>query len=128
MTKARKLRDDPMKSKAAKHKTKGKDIYVTDISFDVEEEDLRKLFSVCGTVRSVHMLTDAKTGHFNGRAFVSMASDAQTKDAINTLDGTRLVNRCISVSEARAKQETEEPAVEEVKEKQRRPRPKRRRS
>lgn len=109
-----------MKSKPAKYKTKGKDIYITDISFDVEEEDLRKLFSVCGTVRSVHMLTDAKTGHFNGRAFVSMANDAETKDAINTLDGTRLVNRCISVSEARPKQEVET-AVEEVREKKRRP-------
>jgi len=108
-----------MKKKSVKHKTKGKDIYITDISFDVEEEDLRKLFSVCGTVRSVHMLTDAKTGHFNGRAFVSMSNDAETKDAINTLDGTRLVNRCISVSEARPKAAVE-PVVEETSGKTRR--------
>lgn len=86
-----------------KNKTKGKDIYVTDISFDAGEEDLKKLFAVCGTVRSVHLLTDARSGNFNGRAFVCMANDAETKEAINMLDGTRLINRCIKVCATREK-------------------------
>lgn len=98
-----------------KNKTKGKDIYVTDISFDASEEDLIKLFSVCGTVRSVHLLTDTRTGNFNGRAFVCMSNDAETKEAINMLDGTRLINRCISVCATREKGEGE-PPVEEAKE------------
>lgn len=102
-----------------KKNLKGRDIYVTDISFDVEEEDLRKLFSVCGTVRSVKLMTDERTGHFTGRAFVRMGNEAETKDAINTLDGARLINRCIKVHEAKQKDVTP-PAATAVRERPRR--------
>lgn len=102
-----------------KKNVKGKEIHITDISFDVEEEDLRKLFSVCGTVRSIHMMTDPKTDQFLGRAYLRMANDAETKEAINMLDGTRLINRCIRVREAKPK-EVAEPVVEEKKERSRR--------
>ena len=107
-------------------KSKINEIYVGDISFEVEEEDLHKLFSVCGSVRAINMLKDAKTGNFKGQAFIRMATDAETRDAINTLDGTRLLNRCISVSAARDKPRNE-PVSEtaEVKKRPRRERPKR---
>jgi RNA recognition motif-containing protein len=88
-----------------KDKTMNKELFVTDISFDVEEEDLRKLFAVCGTVRSIHLLTDKKTGKFTGCAFVKMTNAAEAKDAINMLDGARLINRCISVKAAQAKKD-----------------------
>jgi RNA recognition motif-containing protein len=104
-----------------KTKTKGKDIYVDDISFEAEEEDLRKLFSVCGTVRTVTLLTDPRSGKFNGRAFIRMATDAETKEAINMLDGTRLINRCITVTAARPKQDAD-PIAEVAKPKPRRTR------
>ncbi len=108
------------------NKSKVKEIYVADISFKVVEEDLHKLFSVCGTVRGINMLKDLKSGNFNGRAFIRMASDAEAKEAINMLDGTRLLDRCISVSAARDKPVAEPLAA--VKEpKPRRPRPKRQR-
>lgn len=110
-----------------KKTTKIKDIYVSDISFDVEEEDLRKLFSVCGTVRSINMMNDAKTGQFTGRAYVRMANEKESREAINMLDGTLLINRCISVCASRPKGAAAEPAVEEVKEKRRRPQSKGRR-
>ena len=113
-----------MKRKAKKHKTKGKDIYITDLSFEVDEEELKKLFSVCGTVRSVHLLTDSRSGLFNGRAFVCMSNDAETKDAINTLDGTRLIDRIIKVRETRPKGVADPDTAEvepEVKERKRRP-------
>jgi len=82
-----------------------KDIFVADISFEATEEDLHKLFSVCGTVRSIHMLTDPKKDQFKGVAFIRMATDAENRDAINMLDGTRLIDRCISVSAAKSKEE-----------------------
>ncbi len=88
-----------------KTKKKMKDIFISDISFEATEEDLRKLFSVCGTVRSINMVTDSKGGQFKGVAFVCMSNDAETKEAINMLDGTRLIDRCISVSPARTKEE-----------------------
>ncbi len=83
-----------------KTKSTSKDLYVAEIAFEVEEEDLRKLFSLCGTVRAIHMITDQKSGQFKGCAFVHMANAAQARDAINTLDGTYLLKRCISVTAA----------------------------
>lgn len=104
-----------------KEKLQLKDLYISDISFDVEEEDLRKLFAVCGTVRSVHLITDQKSGQFKGCAFVRMATAAEAKDALNMLDGTLLLNRCISVCAARPKQSAA-PAVEATAEKPQRAR------
>jgi RNA recognition motif-containing protein len=51
------------------------------------------------------MVTDSKGEQFKGVAFIRMATDAETKDAINMLDGTRLIDRCISVSVAKTKEE-----------------------
>ncbi len=81
----------------------GKDLYVTNISFDATEEDLRKLFAVAGTVRSVNLLTDPRTGLLKGNGFVRMASEAEAKEAAVILDGALLINREIAVSLARPK-------------------------
>jgi RNA recognition motif-containing protein len=89
-----------------KEKSKSKDLYVANMSFEIEEEELQKLFSLCGTVRSIHMITDAKSGLPKGCAFVHMTTAAEAKDAINTLDGTYLGNRCISVTEALPRKST----------------------
>ena len=85
------------------NKANNKDLYVSDISFDADEEELRKLFALCGTVRSIHMITDRRTGEQKGCAYVRMASAGEAKDALNTLDGTLLINRCIRVRMARPK-------------------------
>lgn len=106
-------------------KSKIKEIYVGDISFEVVEEDLHKLFSVCGTVRAINMLKDVRTGNFKGQAFIRMSSDAEAKEAINMLDGTRLLDRCIMVSAARDKPQNVPAEPVEEKKPQRRPRPKR---
>ncbi|OHB24857.1 MAG: RNA-binding protein [Desulfuromonadaceae bacterium GWC2_58_13] len=76
------------------------DVYVGNISFEATEEDVRKLFEVAGKVRSIHMITDHKSGKFKGCAFVKMA-DVKAKEVIDTLDGALLVNRKIEVSEAK---------------------------
>ena len=104
-----------------KVKSTSRDLYVADIPFETEEEELHKLFALCGTVRSIHMITDAKSGVFKGCAFVHMATAAQAKEAINTLDGLALNKRVISVTEALPRKTTT-PAVKDVKEKSGRPR------
>lgn len=81
----------------------GKDLFVGNLSFEVTEEDLRKLFAVAGTVRSVHLVTDPKTGLFKGSGFVKMATEAEAKEAAVILDGALLINREIRVSVARPK-------------------------
>jgi RNA recognition motif-containing protein len=84
-----------------------RDVYVANISFEATEEDLRNLFSVSGTVKSVRLLNDPRTGLFRGTAFVQMANAAEAKDAIVTLDGALLINRIISVTEALPKKPRE---------------------
>ena len=75
-----------------KEKPTIKDLYVANLSFETEEEDLQKLFAICGTVRAIHMITDQKSGLSKGCAFVHMATAVEAKDAITTLDGTSLLN------------------------------------
>ncbi|HYS42816.1 MAG TPA: RNA-binding protein, partial [Geobacteraceae bacterium] len=65
----------------------GKELYVGHISEKATENDLLKLFSVVGTVTSVHLITDPQTGEFKGCGYVRMATDAEAKEAIETLDG-----------------------------------------
>ena len=79
----------------------GKELYVRHISDKATEDDIRKLFSVAGTVVSVHLITDPETGQFKGCAFVKMATDNEAQEAITTLDGALLINRVIIVGKAR---------------------------
>ncbi len=79
----------------------GKELYVGHISEKATENDLLKLFSVAGTVTSVHLITDPQTGEFKGCGYVRMATDAEAKEAIDTLDGALLIDRIVLVSEAR---------------------------
>ena len=79
----------------------GRELYVRHISDKATENDIRKLFSVAGTVSTIHLITDPDTGQFKGCAFVKMASEMDAKEAITTLDGALLINRVIMVGEAR---------------------------
>jgi RNA recognition motif-containing protein len=77
------------------------ELYVGHISDKATELDLRKLFAVVGTVTSVHLITDPQTGQFKGCGYVRMATAKEAKEAIETLDGAILIDRVITVSEAR---------------------------
>jgi RNA recognition motif-containing protein len=78
-----------------------KELYVRHISERATEQDLRKLFSVVGTVTSVHLITDPETSQFKGCGYVRMATDAEAKEAIETLDGALLIDRVVMVGMAR---------------------------
>lgn len=78
-----------------------KELYVGSISLKATEEDMRRLFSVAGTVTSIHLIRDPASGQFKGCGYVRMATVEQTRDAIETLDGALLLDRVITVSEAR---------------------------
>ncbi|KAF0220865.1 MAG: RNA-binding [Geobacteraceae bacterium] len=79
----------------------GRELYVGKISFKATEDDIWKLFSVAGTVSSIHLITDSQTGQFKGCGYVKMATADEAKEAIDTLDGALLIDRVITVSEAR---------------------------
>jgi RNA recognition motif-containing protein len=65
----------------------GKELYVGSLSYDVTEYELEKLFAVSGNVTSIHLITDAVTGQFKGCGYVRMSTEAEARDAIDSLDG-----------------------------------------
>jgi RNA recognition motif-containing protein len=78
-----------------------KELYVGSLSYDATEYDLEKLFSVSGKVTSVHLIVDLTTGEFKGCGYVRMSTEAEAKDAVDSLDGAMLIDRTITVSIAR---------------------------
>lgn len=78
-----------------------RELYVGSLPFETTEEDLVRLFSVSGTVQSVHIITDKISGKSKGCGYVKMKSVAEARDAINSLDGALVQNRKITVAEAR---------------------------
>ena len=50
-------------------------IYISNLSFDVNDSDLRELFEEYGQVSSAKVITDKLTGKSRGFGFVEMPSD-----------------------------------------------------
>lgn len=75
-----------------------KELYVGHLPYETTADDLRRLFSVAGTVTSVHIITDAATGKSKGCGYVRMAAEEQLQEAIECLDGARVGDRVIAVS------------------------------
>jgi RNA recognition motif-containing protein len=85
----------------------GKRLYIGNIPFKATEEDVRSLCADSGEVVSISFVTDTRTGKPKGFAFVVMASDTEARQAIETLNGTLLLGRPLSVSEANSLQPRE---------------------
>ena len=77
-------------------------MYVSNLGFQVTDEDLKAMFSKFGEVISAKVISDRETGRSRGFAFVEMADDAAEK-AMKELDGTQADGRAISVSKAKPK-------------------------
>jgi RNA recognition motif-containing protein len=78
-------------------------LYVGNLSFSTTEESLQNEFSAHGQVEEVAVITDRDTGRPRGFAFVSMSNDAEARAAIESLNGTEVDGRTITVNEARPK-------------------------
>ena len=80
-------------------------IYVSNLSFSVQDEDLREFFAEYGEVASAKVITDKFTGKSRGFGFVEMNDDEAAKKAIAELDQASVDNRTIRVMEAKPKEE-----------------------
>ncbi|MAD56597.1 MAG: hypothetical protein CL974_03515 [Euryarchaeota archaeon] len=89
--------------KAARSKmleSSGIKLFVGSISWDANEEDLRKLFSTFGELKEVHIAKDRETGKSRGFAFIKFSSHKDGQKAVKELDGTEFHGRKISVQES----------------------------
>jgi RNA recognition motif-containing protein len=80
-------------------------IYVSNLSFNVQDEDLKEFFTEYGEVTSAKVITDKFTGKSRGFGFVEMPDDAAAQKAIAELDQASVENRTIRVMEAKPKED-----------------------
>ncbi len=79
-------------------------IYVGNLSRDVNEKELQEAFESFGQVASVTIIKDKFTGQSRGFGFVEMPDKAEAEAAINGMNGQELKNRAINVNEARPRE------------------------
>jgi len=80
-------------------------IFVAKLNYDTTDDTLLAAFEEFGTVDSAKVIIDKFTGRSKGFGFVEMPSDAEAKNAINTLNETELDGRTIVVKVAEPKGE-----------------------
>ncbi|HEY4290774.1 MAG TPA: RNA-binding protein [Puia sp.] len=80
-------------------------IYVSNLSFNVTDEDLQDYFAEYGEVTSAKVIMDKFTNKSRGFAFVEMSDDEAAKRAIQELDGASVDGRTIGVSVAKPRED-----------------------
>ncbi|MBQ6474347.1 MAG: RNA-binding protein [Victivallales bacterium] len=82
----------------------GKNLYVGNLSYSVNDEELNALFSQFGKVSSARVIMDRETGRSKGFGFVEMPDDAEAQAAIDNLNNKENNGRTIAVNEAKPRE------------------------
>lgn len=75
-------------------------IFVANLDFSVQSDDLRDLFETYGEVDSAKVIMDRDTGRSRGFAFVEMTNDEDGRKAIDELNDSEISGRRIVVKQA----------------------------
>ena len=76
-------------------------IYIGNLAQNVEEEDLKTLFSQHGKVESVKIIRDMYTKMSKGFGFIEMFVKDEAKKALDVLNSYELKGKRLVVNEAR---------------------------
>lgn len=79
-------------------------LFVSNLNYQVSEQDLGNLFAEYGEVLSVRVVMDRFTGRSRGFGFVEFAEDAQAQNAIDALNNSEFMGRplVVKIQEERA--------------------------
>lgn len=80
-------------------------IFVSNLSFKTNKEDLANLFAPYGAVTTSRIILDKETRKSKGYGFVEMSDEEEANAAINALNGTEYMGRTINVAIANPKPE-----------------------
>ena len=80
-------------------------IYISNLSYDVNDADLKELFEEYGTVSSAKVITDRMSGRSRGFGFVEMEDNAQGQKAIEELNQCEYDGKVINVNVAKPRTE-----------------------
>ncbi|MFM1893130.1 MAG: RNA recognition motif domain-containing protein [Flavobacteriales bacterium] len=76
-------------------------MYVSNLSFRLGEQELGELFAQYGEVSSVKIIKDRDSGRSRGFGFVEMPNQDEARAAMEALANYEVGGRNINVSEAR---------------------------
>jgi RNA recognition motif-containing protein len=80
-------------------------IYVGNLPYNLNDEDLKAAFSQFGQVSSASIIMDRMSGQSKGFGFVEMLDDSEADEAIKALNESALNGRNIKVNQARPRGE-----------------------
>lgn len=80
-------------------------LYVGNLSYNTDEDDLRTLFAQAGQVASVALIKDRDSGNSKGFAFVEMTTQAEAEKAIGLFNGHNLGDRELKVNMAKPRED-----------------------
>lgn len=92
-----------------KRKNMEKKLYVGNLPFNASEEDLKDLFSQAGVVTSVAIIKDRDSGQSKGFAFIEMADQEASQNAIKLFNGYSFNSRELKVNPAKPKEDNRRP-------------------
>lgn len=93
------------KTAAALNNDMNTKMYVGNLPFAAQEQDVRELFSQYGGVTEVFLPMDRESGRPRGFAFVTMDSPEAMNAAINAQNGQEFLGRKLAINEARPREE-----------------------
>ncbi len=82
-----------------------KNIFITNLTTKVGNDDLKEIFEEYGIVSSAKVIMDHYTGKSRGFGFVEMPNDGEAENAIRELNGAELDGKKITVNIAKPKTE-----------------------
>jgi len=82
-----------------------KKIYVGNLSFDTNDDQLNSIFSPFGSVSSARVIKDKFTDRSRGFGFVEMDNNEEADKAIAALNGKDVDGRALKVSEAQPRED-----------------------
>ena len=76
-------------------------IHVSNLAYNVTEDDLRALFSDFGEVSVVNIVKERFSGQPKGFGFVEMLNNSEADKAMKALNGSKLKDQTIKLSQAK---------------------------
>ena len=80
-------------------------LYISNLSYNISDEDLRLLFADYGEITSAKVIMDRETGRSRGFGFVELSDDELAKKAIEELNQASYDGKVINIIEARPRED-----------------------
>jgi RNA recognition motif-containing protein len=76
-------------------------IHVSNLAYNVTEDDLREIFSPFGEISVVNIVKERSSGQSKGFGFVEIPNNSEADKAMKALNGSKLKDQAIKLSQAK---------------------------